>query len=76
MTQKNFQITGAHTIKCCRNCVPPKRHTACWGHCPEYLKENAEYEARKAIEDKKRRVGQDIYGQKSAGVTRAIKRHK
>ena len=38
-------------IQCCKGCVPPKRHTACWDHCPEYQKEKAEYEARKAAEE-------------------------
>lgn len=21
----------------CKNCVPPKRHRACWDHCDEYI---------------------------------------
>lgn len=65
----------SHNIKCCQNCVPPKRHTACWGHCPEYLKEKAEYDERKAQEDKKRRVKGEIYSQRSERVTKAIRKH-
>ena len=60
-------------IKCCKGCVAQKRHTACWSHCPEYLKEKAEYEQRKAIEDKKKRTEQDIYLQRSDAVTKAMK---
>ena len=63
------------TIKCCCGCAPPKRHTACWGHCPDYAKERAEYDAKKAIEDKKRKVGADIYCQKSERVTKVLKKH-
>ena len=24
----------------CRDCVPPKRHTACWDSCNDYIKFN------------------------------------
>lgn len=26
-------------IKCCKDCIPPKRHLGCHSNCPEYLKE-------------------------------------
>ena len=65
----------SHTIKCCQYCVPPKRHTACWGHCPEYLKEKAEYEERKALADKQSKVKGDIYNQRSERVTKALRKH-
>lgn len=26
-------------IRCCKNCVPPKRHTCCHDHCKEYIAE-------------------------------------
>ena len=28
-------------IKCCKDCVAPKRHPGCHGVCPEYLYEKA-----------------------------------
>ena len=62
-------------MKCCHGCVAPKRHEACWGHCPEYIEEKAEYDRRKSAEDKKNAVRIGIYYQKSDGVLRAIKRH-
>lgn len=34
-------------IKCCKNCKPPKRHTACWDQCEQYKKEKVEYERLK-----------------------------
>lgn len=65
----------SHTIKCCQHCVPPKRHTACWGHCQDYAKERAEYDAKKAIEDQKRKVKGDIYSQRSERVTKVLRKH-
>ena len=63
------------TIKCCNGCVAPKRHTACWGHCPEYLAEKAEHEMMKEIEDRKRKIDNDIYQQRSDRVSKAIRHH-
>ena len=40
-------------MDCCKNCVHPKRHMACWGHCPEYLAERAEDDRLKDAEDRK-----------------------
>lgn len=28
-------------IKCCKNCVPPKRYPGCGAICPEYKEERA-----------------------------------
>ena len=62
-------------MDCCKNCVYPKRHVACWDDCPEYIAEKAEYNRRKAAEDQKNAVAIGIYQQKSDGVRRAMKRH-
>lgn len=62
-------------IKCCRDCVPPKRHTACWDHCPEYAAEKAEYERLRAEDAKKRKVKSDIYTQRADKVTKALRKH-
>lgn len=63
------------TIQCCKNCVAPKRHTACWGHFPEYLAQRAEYDKLKAEDNQMRKVGNDIYQQRADRVTKALKRH-
>ena len=63
------------TIKCCHSCVAPKRHTACWGHCPEYLAEKEQFEKLKEKEKFKRKVSNDIYQQRSDRVTKALRRH-
>lgn len=62
-------------INCCHFCVPPKRHTACWDHCPEYAAEKAKHEKLKAADAEKRRVKNDIYNQRAELVTKALKRH-
>lgn len=62
-------------IKCCNGCVPPKRHTACWGHCPDYLTEKEEYEAMKAKDDQRRSVKNGIYLQRTDKVVKAERRH-
>lgn len=62
-------------IKCCMNCVAPKRHTACWGHCPEYIAEKEQYEKKKAQDDLKRKVRNDIYVNRADRVAKAM-RHR
>lgn len=63
-------------IKCCRGCVAPKRHTACWDHCPEYLAEKAEHENCKAKDDNRRMVRNAIYNQRSINVAKAMRKHR
>lgn len=36
-------------IKCCKDCVAPKRHPGCHGVCPEYLYEKALWECEKHL---------------------------
>lgn len=62
-------------IKCCQNCVAPKRHTACWGHCPEYLAEKEQDEKKKDQDDLKRKVSNDIYQQRADRVAKAMRHH-
>lgn len=69
MARKNSQFRSQSTISCCRHCVPPKRHTACWDHCPEYQKERAEYDVQKA----KEKVRKGLDAQMIASVNRAKK---
>lgn len=73
MHQPNQQMPTASTIKCCHHCVAPKRHTACWGHCPEYLKEKAEYEERKAAKHKSANIKAGLDAHRAAVVTKVMK---
>lgn len=73
MHKQESQLRTNSTIRCCRYCVPPKRHTACWDHCPEYLKEKAEYEAIKAEHRKKEKIEIELNAQKYASIHRSRK---
>lgn len=63
-------------MKCCRYCVPPKRHPQCWSTCSEYIEEKEQANKYKE-EDRKRR---DIYAaidrRKGKAADRAYKKRK
>ena len=63
-------------IKCCMGCVAPKRHTACWDTCPEYLEEKAKYNQQKAEMDKKQEISLAIYLNRSNKVEKAMRKRK
>ena len=63
-------------IKCCKGCVPPKRHTACWGTCPEYIAEKAEYTKKKAEYDRQRDISCSIYMSRTEKVEKAMKNRR
>ena len=62
-------------IKCCKNCVAPKRKPGCHDHCPEYLAEKAQEEQKKAQDNLKRKVSSDIYNQRADRIAKATRRH-
>lgn len=37
-------------IKCCKDCVPPRRYPGCHRHCQKYLEEKRLYEIQKQKE--------------------------
>lgn len=41
-----------HRIACCKECVPPKRHTGCHKCCEEYIEQKAKFEKEKQAERK------------------------
>ena len=63
------------SIKCCNGCVPPKRHEACWGHCPDYNTEIIMNIVTQAPAEKEKKAKQSIIAQKFDGVDRAYKLH-
>lgn len=71
MPSKGPEFKTPQVITCCRNCVAPKRHTACWGHCPDYQKERAEYDAKQEERRKKERIDFGLKAQRYASVKRA-----
>lgn len=63
-------------IKCCKDCVAPKRHLGCHSVCPEYIHEKALWEEeKKAIREEHRRFS-ELYEQRSKGARKALKRKK
>lgn len=73
MHHKGSQFRTPSTITCCRYCVPPKRHTACWDHCPEYLQQKAEYEAKKEAKRKQDDITRGVIAQRNASFERVRK---
>ena len=63
-------------FECCHQCHPPKRYPGCHSDCPEYLKDKAEYDKRKAAEDEKKQIAIGLREQRTGGVNRAVKRWK
>ena len=58
-------------IKCCHGCIAPRRHPGCHDHCPEYLKEKAEHDAKAAYDYKRRKTIQDLNEQRYRAITKA-----
>ena len=68
-----MSYTLNYNITCCNGCIAPKRHPGCHGHCPEYRKEKAEYEAHKAKVDKQKAIKRGLDSMAIAAVDRARK---
>ena len=43
-------------IKCCKDCVAPKRHIGCHSVCPEYIGERAAYDEKQGAALKKKTI--------------------
>ena len=54
------------------NC--PKRYSGCHARCPDYLREKAEHEEKKAAADKRKAIRGGLYEQRAAAVHKAYKR--
>lgn len=63
-------------IRCCKNCVQPKRHPGCHSNCPEYLKEKAAYDELKKAADQKCAISAGITAKKLDTFYKSIKRRK
>ena len=60
-------------FQCCRDCVAPKRHPGCHGHCPEYKVVREEYDKRKALIDRERDISIGIHTERSKKVEKAMR---
>lgn len=63
-------------MKCCHHCVPPKRHTACWDTCPDYIEEKAEDDKKKEADRKSRAIDSGIRQQRERSMRRILKKRK
>ena len=60
-------------FQCCRDCVAPKRHPGCHGHCPEYEAARGEYDKRKALIDREKDISIGIHTERSKKVEKAMR---
>lgn len=63
-------------IKCCKDCVAPKRPPGCHGVCPEYLYEKALWEEEKKVIREEHRRFSELYEQRSERVRKALKHRR
>ena len=63
-------------IQCCHKCVPPKRHTACWDTCPDYIEDKAKEDKKKQAERERRYLDNAISEQRSRSIRRAMRKRK
>lgn len=61
-------------IKCCKDCVPPKRKIGCHAHCEEYLTEKAELDAQREADLQKKIIAKGLYEERRDAVYKAMKR--
>lgn len=61
-------------IRCCKDCVKPKRYPGCHDHCQEYQAEKAELDTK--MKEERMRHPYSVYEQKMEGVERAYKRNR
>lgn len=59
-------------IKCCKDCVAPKRYPGCHGVCPEYIHEKALWEEEKKVIREEHRRFSELYEQRSEGVQKHL----
>lgn len=60
----------------CYGCIPPRRHPGCHATCPDYEKDDAEHQERKAAENKRKKILYGLTGQRTSAVAKAYKKRK
>ena len=63
-------------IYCCKGCVAPKRHPACWDTCPEYLEEKAKHVKRKEELAQEQQISTAIYMNRCNKVEKAMRKRR
>lgn len=62
-------------IKCCKDCIAPKRYPGCHSVCPEYIHEKELWENERNTIRNERMIYNRLYEQRRKGVQKA-QRHK
>lgn len=63
-------------IKCCRDCVPPKRHAGCHATCPEYILENKKHAEERESQYRKRVAIQGACSMRDEAVTKIMNKRR
>lgn len=63
-------------IKCCKNCVPPKRYPGCGATCPDYIIDNAFHQVEKEERNKQNALKADLYRQREKAILRTLHNRK
>lgn len=63
-------------VRCCKDCVPPKRYPGCSDHCPDRIAEKLIDDLRKEAYRKEQDIRIGIRDQKTRGVAKANRRRK
>ncbi len=59
------------SIKCCKDCVPPKRYPGCGANCPEYKEERKQLDKENELIRKNKNP--DVLGYAQTKIDRFIK---
>lgn len=60
----------------CYGCVAPKRYPGCHATCPDYAKDDAEHQARKAKERERKHMESLLVSQKIGAVYKAMRHNR
>lgn len=61
MSNRQNPWSNYYTVKCCKDCVAPKRHPGCHDTCKEYNDEKQRQEARKQKrKDEREKMGRPM----------------
>ena len=63
-------------FECCQPCKPPDRYPGCHDHCKKYIEQKAINDAQNEAIRKKNAISYGITTQRTAGVTKALKKRR
>ena len=66
----------SNLFRACHGCTREWKHPGCHDTCKDYKAEKAAFDEQKAASDARRKINNEIYSQKSAGIHRARRKHR